>query len=259
MSFFCKYYSSIADPHFRTFDGTKYSYHGECDLIMARSPSFASGLGLDVHIRTEIVGGWSRISNAAIQIGSDVLELVNDGSLFYNGNIDVVEPIKMAGEYPITTSEEMVEIDGETGGVKRSFLTIDLKSGNKIRLTLFKKMISIHFNADLFDAHGLMGTRHKIGLIGRDGQTVMASPNQMGAEWQVNNTEPLLFHEVRSPQYPEQCKLPRVESRLLSLSDGEKQQAEDLCRDVVDEMKQFCIEDVELSGDSELAHNGEAY
>jgi von Willebrand factor type D domain len=57
------------DPHFRTFDGTKYDFHGQCDLVMARSKEFGDNLGLDLHIRTEIVTGWSRISDSAIRIG----------------------------------------------------------------------------------------------------------------------------------------------------------------------------------------------
>ena len=76
----------MIDPHFRTFDGTKYSYHGECDLILVRSEEVGdSGLGLDLHIRTKMVAGWSLISNAALKIGVDVVEIVNDGSFYLNG------------------------------------------------------------------------------------------------------------------------------------------------------------------------------
>ena len=228
-------------------------------MVMARSPSFGSGKGLDVHIRTELVTGWSRISNAAIRIGSDVLEFLDDGSLYFNGIINVDESLKMSSEYSISTSEQLVQSQGETDKNKRSFVSIDLKSGNHIHLTAFKKMISVRVDADFHDLQGLIGTRYKAGLVGRDGQTVMATPNQMGTEWQVNSTEPLLFHDVRAPQYPEQCKLPSYASRLLLLSESDKRRAEDLCSNVDDEMKEFCIEDIELSGDSEFAHNGEAY
>ena len=105
----------------------------------------------------------------------------------------------------------------------------------------------------------MIGTRLKTGIIARDGQTVISNPNTMGFEWQVNNTEPMLFHDVRAPQFPEQCKLPSYASRLLMLTDEDKRRAEILCNHASEDMKQFCIEDVELSGDSEFAHDGEAY
>lgn len=55
-------------------DGTHYEFHGECDLIMARSVSFDNNTGLEVHGRTKIIDGlWSLISHAAVQIGKDVL------------------------------------------------------------------------------------------------------------------------------------------------------------------------------------------
>jgi hypothetical protein len=68
----------ISDPHFETFNGEAFSYHGECDLVMMKSPSFASGLGLYVHIRTTRIDNarsYSYISAAAVRIGkNDVLE-----------------------------------------------------------------------------------------------------------------------------------------------------------------------------------------
>ena len=106
---------------------------------MARSPSFGSGLGLDIHVRTEIVTEWSRISNAVVRIGSDIFELLDDGSYYFNGNSNVSEPIKMAGKYTILLSEEMVDIKGEAEKVKRSFASIDLHDYNNIHLSVFKK------------------------------------------------------------------------------------------------------------------------
>jgi hypothetical protein len=68
----------ISDPHFETFNGEAFSYHGECDLVMMKSPSFASGLGLYVNIRTTRIDNarisYSYISAAAVRIGNDVLK-----------------------------------------------------------------------------------------------------------------------------------------------------------------------------------------
>ena len=69
----------LSDPHFETFNGEAFSYHGECDLVMMKSPSFASGLGLYVNIHTTRIDNarisYSYISAAAVRIGkNDVLE-----------------------------------------------------------------------------------------------------------------------------------------------------------------------------------------
>merc|ERR1711935_803940 len=70
--------SGSGDPHFKTWTGDKYDYHGECDLVLVDHPAFANDLGLKIHIRTERVKYFSFISNIAVQIGDDVLEFDND-------------------------------------------------------------------------------------------------------------------------------------------------------------------------------------
>jgi hypothetical protein len=42
------------DPHFMTWTGKRYDYHGECDLVFARIPLFCIGQGLDIHVRTDM-------------------------------------------------------------------------------------------------------------------------------------------------------------------------------------------------------------
>lgn len=41
------------DPHFQTWGGHRYDYHGECDLVLLSAPQFGKG-PLDIHIRTKI-------------------------------------------------------------------------------------------------------------------------------------------------------------------------------------------------------------
>merc|ERR1719245_62556 len=57
------------DPHFKTWAGEHFEYHGQCDLVLAQDASFANGLGLDVQIRTKLVRYWSYIHRVAIRIG----------------------------------------------------------------------------------------------------------------------------------------------------------------------------------------------
>jgi hypothetical protein len=63
------------DPHFKTWGGHHYDYHGECDLVLLHNAAFESGMGIDVHIRTKIRRDMSYISSAALKIGKDVLEV----------------------------------------------------------------------------------------------------------------------------------------------------------------------------------------
>eukprot|EP00980_Cylindrotheca_fusiformis_P015112 scaffold4174_cov66-Cylindrotheca_fusiformis.AAC.1 len=45
---------SNGDPHFRTWNGGHFEYHGQCDMILVKDENFADGLGLQVQIRTKL-------------------------------------------------------------------------------------------------------------------------------------------------------------------------------------------------------------
>lgn len=68
------------DPHFTTWSGEKYDFHGVCDLVLLSSPN------VDIHIRTQRTRSrWSFIHAAAIRIGKDIIEVMggqNDGESF---------------------------------------------------------------------------------------------------------------------------------------------------------------------------------
>jgi von Willebrand factor type D domain len=245
------------DPHFRTYDGTKYDFHGQCDLVMARSPEFGSGLGLDLHARTEIVSGWSLISNAALRIGEDVFELANDGSYFINGNSNVELPFAMSDRYTVTKEVKTFTAANEDK-LEQVVVAVDLNDGQNIVITLFKSMISVQVNAALLGTEGMLGMQVMDGMVGRDRETILTDANEMGAQWQVTNAEPMLFRDIRAPQYPETCVLPIVESRRLRHSEENKRRAESVCASVDESVRQFCFDDVLLTGDFDLA-NGYAF
>jgi hypothetical protein len=240
-----------------TYDGTQYSYHGQCDLVLARSPEFGSGLGLDIHARTEIVNNWSLISNAAVRIGEDTLELRNDNTHYFNGVEGVELPIAMSGKYIVSKGETTINHESDENGDARTDLiveyTIDLENGESIKISNYRSMIAVNVNAFLSGTEGMLGKLHMKGMIGRDGDTAFEDPNQMGAQWQVRDTEPMLFHEVRAPQYPESCTLPSTMGRSLRQSTKDLKVAEEACRNVSVDMIQFCIDDVVMTGDVNIA------
>jgi hypothetical protein len=111
-------------------------------------------------------------------------------------------------------------------------------------------MISVKVDALLGGTEGLLGVHGVAGMVGRDRMTVFTDANNMGQEWQVRDTEPMLFQDIRAPQFPERCMLPRVTNRRLSLSD--RQLAEEICSKVDANMVEFCIQDVMMTGDKDL-------
>ena len=120
-------------------------------------------------------------------------------------------------------------------------------------------MISIQINIHLYDTEGMLGMYDHKGMIGRDRETVVNDANDMGFQWQVQDPEPHLFHDVQSPQFPDACTLPSVDKRqrrLKDVSDEFVQAAQTACIDVEPDLQQFCIDDVVLTRD---IHTAKAY
>ena len=215
----------------------------------------------DLHARTKIIDDWSLISNAALRIGDDIFEVDNDNSHYFNGVKNVEFPIMLAGKYQVTSVEQNIVTKHEEGvdiTMKQIVYTIDLVNQGSISITNFNTMLSIKVDSYLHDTYGMLGHRTKDGLIGRDGETNVINENEMGAQWQVRDDEPMLFHDVDGvPQYPETCILPRTNSRTsrrLRTSDVDFENAKKACENAIESMKDFCIEDVIRTGSLSTAH-----
>ena len=261
----CKGAHCGGDPHFLTYEGTGYTYHGQCDLVMARSADINdSGLKLDIHARTSIIADWSFISEAAVRIGDDILEVSSKGEHFLNGNSNLTFPFTLGGRYMVNQTVKEV-----FPGMFRTDTLIDLEvQGDEnddgtdvIRISAFKGLLSITVDDMLADTYGMLGIHCKEGMIGLDLTNVLTDPNQMGIEWQVRSDEPKLFRDQnREPQFPTQCILPKVSTqrklRANSLENQEMRRvAKHACADVDDDqMREFCIHDIMLTGDSDLSH-----
>lgn len=223
-------------------------------------------MGIDVHARTEINTGWSFISNAAVRIGQDTLEVSADtDSVYFNGELDVHFPIVMASRYRVIQNKTTVTtIDEKTGGIgtnPKAVYSIRVGgAGETIIITLFKGLISVSVNAFFHDTEGMLGMHGKRGMIGRNHKMVSNNDaNVMGEEWQVNDTEPMLFSVARSPQFPEKCILPantlQSRRRLNRLRSQNHDFAYQACSGIPDhDMHKFCVDDVLLTGDTDLAH-----
>jgi von Willebrand factor type D domain len=239
----------FGDPHFQTFDGTQYSFHGECDLVMARSDNVA------VHARTTIVDNWSLISSTAMRLGKDILEINNDNIVYVNGAIAGELPLTLSGDIKVSKTEEMFTSNEEADAKPESMVvyTIELEKG-VVKVSNYRKMLQVDVNSFLPGTEGMLGLQNVTGMIGRDRQTVLQSGNDMGAEWQVRDNEEMLFVESRAPQYPQTCSLPAVTQRRLRQSASEMKRAESACANVIESRRHFCVEDALRSGDISMSN-----
>lgn len=158
---------SLVDPHFYTFQGQAFDYHGECDLVLLTS----SSLDVDLHIRTlgRDLDGYlfSEISTVALRIGTDIIEYgLEDGveTMYLNGVLQL----------PSTTLPATVggfPLNGSVG----SYLEVVFGSGQIIRINFFNKCcgrVLVWGCNDFADSRGLLGTCNQpADYLGRDGTT----------------------------------------------------------------------------------------
>ena len=253
------------DPHFVTWYGNHYSYHGACDLVLVQNPSFAEGKGLDLHVRTEHMmdGAFSFVSNAALRIGDDVFEVVSDGSYFLNGVKDAQLPARIGGFVLTKFVGKMCK--GNTHNLCSDVTSFNvlLPGNDAVRFKVASDMVHVDVKGSIegfTGSSGLMGTFPALhhGKIARDGVTFLRESDAFAEEWQVREEEPKLFHQSRYPQFPETC-IPAVQqlNTERSLSDTENREArlaaEEACSHVTGEEWEFCIFDVMATGDYGMA------
>eukprot|EP00797_Seminavis_robusta_P035458 Sro87_g046011.2 (462) ;mRNA; f:40209-41654 len=244
--------AGTGDPHFKTWVGEWFDFHGECDLVFVDSPKFGHGTRLAIHIRTKARYQYSFIESAVVQIGDSVLEVGGYGSYMLDGIFNA-ELNTMDDKYPVLH---------EKVNSKQDIFTIELGEGKQIVIQSFKDLVSVKTVGASFDEYrgsqGLLGEFGTGKWLSRNG-TVMTDADAFGNEWQVLGTEPKLFQGNRFPQHPVQCTMPGPERegrRLL----GEKptismEAAEEACEHWGD-LKDQCVYDVMAAEDLELAEAG---
>lgn len=156
---------SNPDPHFSTWDGTYYDYHGGCYLVLVHVPGF-----LDIHMHTSPVVGYSFIDQVGLRVGLDAVDLtVSTGAVI---------PTSLGG-HPFT-------YDGS------SVYELSLNNGQYVRVFNWGNSMAVHVHglpSDFSSAVGMCGTWGAPGLVARNG-ALLADGDAMGDDWKVGASAP---------------------------------------------------------------------
>jgi len=252
------------DPHFKTFSGEKYDFHGICDLVLLKNPNFRNGVGMDIHVRSKKWKQWSYISTAVIRIGVETFEVAgnSDGGTYW---INEVEGNKSKG-WPNGKDHqnEQPSIAGYSIAYRKPHrfqreYTIKLRTEEYIVIKVWKDFVRVDIqgpkNENFFGSAGLMGSFPEGLKLGRDGETILEDNNKFGQEWQVLGDDEFLFHIREGPQHPLHCELPSKTfmRRKLAKSMLSREEAEVACSRVSESERDLCIFDVMVTADKDLA------
>jgi hypothetical protein len=242
------------DPHFKTWTGEKFDYHGECDLVLIDHPEFDNGLGLRLHVRTTRVSYYSFMEEIALQIGDDVLQFTNDVEKFHVNGEEVAPQQKYVktklGPYTVHRYKRAISVKfDQQKGAKIDF---------KTRSVGFPTVVVDGGETDVFKgSYGLLGDYNSGKKLARDGMTELDDPTEFALEWQVRDTEPMLFLESRFPQFPTQCIPPaKMMGNRLGRSHMEKV-AEEACKNWKEDERDDCIFDVIATRNIAVAADGD--
>lgn len=237
------------DPHFKTWTGEKYDFHGICDLVLVQNPEH----DMEIHIRTKQTKSWSYISAGVVRIGDHTLEVRGgeDSATHWVDGVQDAELIDLSG-YPVTyyranTKQHVYDI------------MLDEEKGEKITIKTFKSMVRVDVvsptEAHFGTSYGLVGDYKTGKKLSRDKARSIEDVNEFGMEWQVLPEEKKLFHNVEGPQAPEKCMVPATTSlrRRLAENDITLEDAENACSRVDPSDFDICVFDVIATNDMELA------
>lgn len=241
----------FGDPHLKRWDQKRFDFHGECDLVLVHSDHVNGDLPLDLHVRTTIRDHFSYIESAALKVGNTVFQLDSD-KFFVDGNEH------SDADLPLVLHEFTIEPVKQQGVPK--IYTVVLTDLSVINFKVIKNFISVSVSGhghDFGQSVGLLGDYYTGEALGRDGR-VMEDFEEFGMEWQVAQSEPMLFQQARAPQLPyAKCVMPTematgrrhllrntVDDEFTALAEGVCNTKEDF---------ESCMEDVLATGDIDLA------
>jgi len=242
------------DPHFTMWDNTHFSYHGQCDLVLFSNPKFAHGSDMTIQLRTEIREYYSFIRSIAIRIGDENFEIEGNGggmNFYYNGEA-IGEPVTTLAGYEVRKVVDPAWCKEKCS--EGEIYSVDIKDRGSVELGSWGSFLHIKMalqQAFYNGSVGLTGNYETHGFISRIGD-VLQSADLFGQNWQVLDTEPMLFHKKRYPQYPERCIMPQPIARRI-IRDETREMAQKVCSHLSDSLRDMCIFDVEATGDERLA------
>jgi hypothetical protein len=239
------------DPHFKTWSGESYDFHGICDLVLLKNAQF-DGVGMDIHIRSKrMVERFSYVDGASVRIGDDTLEVKGgkNGGFWINGEQRAEEAV-LSGKFPVAIKKV---------NDKSSEVTIKLGGTEAIVITTWNAMVRVsisHASSEHFGTSvGMMGAFPAGEKLGRDG-VIIDDFDKFGQEWQVLTTEPKLFHEIANAVLsPARCEIPNRSEmrRRLGAASLTVEEAKMACSRVNPDEFDLCIFDVMASNDKDLA------
>lgn len=226
------------DPHFKTWKNIKYDYHGECDLVLIDNPMFYNGLGMRLHIRTTRINYYSYVETIALQIGSDTLEFNNDLDNYLINGKKAVGTGNTLGGFEIKRFSSAISVRLDNDPTSKAHIDFMPRKHGFPYVKPDGKATRL-FEGSL----GMLGEWSTGKMISRDGVTEISDATEFALEWQVRNTEPMLFASPRFPQFPATCTPPK---KMLGKRLGDtfmKEAAEKACA-AWKEDKEDCIFDV---------------
>jgi hypothetical protein len=249
----------LGDPHFKTWAGEHYDFHGVCDLVMMKNPEFGNGLGMDIHMRTARMGSWSYISNAVIRIGEDTLEIVGgqvETNFWINGIAgDSSEISNTELQTTLTSTISGFPIHFKQPSSKQREFAINLGESEMIIFKTWNSFVSVQVknakHMDFKNSVGLLGSFPRGTKVARDNISVVDEVDAFGQEWQVLASEKNLFHNIAGPQHPARCEIPSHLEMRRRLGDSivTSEQAEKACANVNADMMNLCVFDVMATND----------
>ena len=240
----------------------RFSFHGECDLVMIHSDNFHEKAGLDLHVRAthDETMAFSYFESAALRFGEHLMEIhrreiILDGQTYKTSDM----PMTFGEEWSYTIRE--VPIPAHKNPNFHTYYELDLHHDSRILFKYYKNMLTVEVTGhqkDFSDSVGLMGEFSTGNMKGRNGYEISDCVN-FGMEWQVNPAvDSILFQKNREPQLPfETCRMNSEQivpnRRNLRQNTRLLKEAEQACASHDGGDFQLCIDDVMVMGDIEAA------
>lgn len=235
------------DPHFQSWTGYKFDYHGQCDLALLSAPNHSAG-GLNIQVRTTQRDFYSYISAVAMQLGESIMEVTYDG-IFIDG---ALMKLKGSTEFEYSGFKATFDDSPSETGRKQTVIEVHTGSYEHITIKIFDKYMAVRvWNPEyrsFIGATGLMGDYNTGKLIGRDGVSEFEDADLWGQHWQVNDSDVKLFSTTQEPQFPAQCvPAPEMNTGRKLRHGITEAQARKACASAGD--VEDCVFDVMATGD----------